>query len=211
MVRLKCPSCAAVIDVPAGTAPVCPSCGFKGRAPSAPAGAGKPAPAARPAPGLSPLPAPSPFSAPPVQAPLPRPGWVTFAAVMQFIGAGALILAGLILAIMGPFVADAIAEDPEVNPEFADLGGALLAVVGVIAILFGVLALVLGIYLLKGRQWARILTLVFAFIGGILGLLSLVLGDPSSLLGTVLNTLVIVGLLLPVSRQWFEQQSRPAA
>ncbi|MHB1262554.1 MAG: hypothetical protein ACYC2H_12660 [Thermoplasmatota archaeon] len=67
MPRLRCPRCASVVEVAAGAAPVCPSCGFGARPPTAPtsmavppiASPSRPATAAVPRPGASPPAAPS--------------------------------------------------------------------------------------------------------------------------------------------------------
>ena len=186
MVRLKCPSCANVIDAPTGTTPTCPNCGFSAAA------------SARPAPA-------TPFS--PLEAPVSplRPGWVTMVAVFQFIGAGFAILFGLLMATIGGSVAAAI------NHPVADVVGSLTAVAGILLMAAGAFSIVLGISNLKGREWARVTSIVFSAISGALGLFSLVVGNVMAVFGLTIDTLVIVGLSLPATRAWYAQQSRRGA
>ena len=186
MVRLKCPSCANVIDAPAGTSPTCPNCGFSASA-SAPARA---------------APAPTPFSA--VEAPPAstlRPGWVTMVAVFQFIGAGFAILFGLLMVTIGGSLAAAI------NHPVADVFGSIAAIAGILLLAAGAFSIVLGINNLKGREWARVVSIVFSGISAALGLFSLVVGNFMAVFGLAIDILVIVGLSLPATRAWYAMQS----
>jgi hypothetical protein len=200
--RLKCPRCATVIEVPPGAAPRCPSCGFGGPTPAASAPA--PAPAAAPS-GWASAPQAG-YASPPMAGMVDhRPGWVTFAAVMQFIGAAALLLGGLLAMVGGSFIA-ALFEGG--LGEFGDVLAGIIVVVGVILLLLGVLFLFMGLGLLKGRGWARITAIVFAALGALFAILAIVQGDFGSLLNLVLDGLIIYALVNPKSKAWFDQMAR---
>jgi hypothetical protein len=142
---------------------------------------------------------------PPMAGMMERPGWVLFAAVMQFIGAAALLILGLFALVGGSFIA-ALFEGG--LGEFSDVFAGLIMVIGVIMLLFGVLALFIGLGLLKGRAWAKIVAIIFAALGAIAAVLSLLQGEFGSLLNLALNGLIIYALVNPQSKAWFEQQAR---
>lgn len=184
MVRLKCPNCANVIDAPAGTTPRCPACGFTGAATAPPA---------------------SPFS--PIEAPggpVQRPGWVMMVAIFQFIGGGFLILGGILVATVGSVFAQFL-------DELGDLIGGFIVIIGILMLAFGVLEILLGTQVLKGREWARIVSLVLAFVAGAFDLIGLMGGNFFGIVSLAIDVLIIVGLLNPQTRAWFAQQSRGPA
>jgi hypothetical protein len=200
MPRLKCPRCSTIVEAAEGAAPVCPQCGFGSKAPPTP----PPAPAPDPvwaAPALSPLPAAAP------SGPAKRPGWVTFVAVYYFIVAGFSLLVGLVALLAGGMLA---AYFEEGAGEWGDIIGTLVAVVGVIVLLFGALALVVGLNVLKGRGWARITAMVLAIVGLVFSGLSVLVGDFSSIISIALDVLVLVALTRPESKAFFEASPRAA-
>lgn len=136
---------------------------------------------------------------------LHRPGWVTFAAVMQFIAAAALLLGGLLVMVGGSFIASLFEEG---LGELSDAIAGLIIILGVILILVGVLVLFVGLGLLKGRGWAKITAIVLAAIGILFAIVSLIDGDFGSLLNLALDGLIIYALVNPQSKAWFEQQAR---
>lgn len=153
------------------------------------------------------------LSAPPpgmmTMAPMHRPGWVTFAAVMEFIYAGFLFLGGIFLVFGGAFLGAVIEEFTD-EYNFGVALGALFVFIGVLLIGLGVLALLIGLGLLKGRGWARITAIVFTIIGAVFGVLSLLVGDFTAVLGLVVDGLILFALFNPQSKAWFESQARMA-
>lgn len=161
---------------------------------------GAPPPARKPAtpPAKPSVPSPPPRPAPPRPAPtrrsfeatLPpeRPGTVTAAAVILFVGAGLALLlcCGLNL----------LASDADLAPEESSA----LLLVNVILVVSGVLNLVFGYFILQGRQWARVTTIVFSAIGIVLQLVGFLTGGETNstvagnCIGLLLNVIVI-GLL----------------
>lgn len=125
-----------------------------------------------------------------------RPGWVTFAAVLSFIGAALLGLLGLFAFIGGSVLA-------AVLPGLGTIGGAIIMFLGFFLLAVAVLDLFIGMGLLKGQGWARITAIVLSGVGLLLGVFALVVGDFSQILGIALNGLVVFGLLRPESAAFF--------
>lgn len=133
--------------------------------------------------------APHPAATPPGYAPQPtiaarvRPTGVAILAVLQWLGAIALALFGLVGVLGGSAFAGAMGGFDNAFTDF--FGGAI----GMLFVLFGVLllagaalCLLLGIGLWKGKAWARILSLVFAWFGlvsGALGAIGTMVEDPT--------------------------------
>ena len=187
--RLKCPTCANIIDAPAGSVPRCPACGFVGAVTS-----GTPATFATPAYATAPA------------GTRPRPGWVLAVAILMFISGGFGILIGMVVAFFGTVAAAFL------SAFFGPLGalGGLIVLVGLLIIVFGVLYILLATQVLKGRDWARVLAIVLSAISGAFSLLSLFDSDGGELLYLAFDVLIIVGLCLPDTRAWFAQETAAA-
>lgn len=118
-----------------------------------------------------------------------RPGTVTAAAVILYLSAAA----GLFLCFV-------------TNQSLAEQGGTSGSVGFVLfAVLVGsaVLNVVLGINLQLGRNWARITTLVFCWLGVALAVIQAVAGSPGSLLSLPLNAAVLALLYSQSSQTYF--------
>ncbi|MPZ25762.1 MAG: hypothetical protein GEV12_04760 [Micromonosporaceae bacterium] len=154
-----------------------------------PSGAGVPPLGSAPRPPRPPGP---PVARPRVPEPIvaDRPGTVTAAAVILFIGAG--------LGVLSCCGVNYLAGQ-------ADLSSAeqnLVLVLGAILLGSALLTGVLGYYILQGRQWARVTTIVLCVIGVIVSVVNQFAsfgdaeasGPLSTCLGVILN-LVVIGLL----------------
>ncbi|WP_111766303.1 hypothetical protein [Nakamurella deserti] len=117
-----------------------------------------------------------------------RPGMVTAAAVLAFVGGGIYILGGLAALVGGSLVA---------------VGG-LFTVIAVVLLVIGGILIWGGVAALSGRD-ARILTIAVGA-GIVLNLISLI-GDfeARSLTGFVIPGLVLYFLLNAQSRAWFDR------
>ena len=127
-----------------------------------------------------------------------RPTGVTVIAVLDFIGAGFCLLAACGFVLFGGMMAARMAGMP-----LGMMGGAGMAIVAVIFLGFAVLAVVLGIGLLKLQNWARIVTIIFcglAILRAVAGLFGAFMGvGPMFMGGFIVRfviTLAINGLIL---------------
>lgn len=74
---------------------------------------------------------------------------------------------------------------------FATLAG-IGVFIGIVIIGLGVLQFIVGIKLWKGKNWARILTIIFAILGILSGLSSLMFGDVlSAIIFIVIDGLIV--------------------
>lgn len=120
------------------------------------------------------------------------PVLVKVLSILGYIVAGLMILGGIAM-LLGASVIGNIAKD---TPELAMLGGGLLGAIGVIFLLFGVFEIFIARGLWKGQNWARIVTIIFGFLGSISGLVSMMQGNWGSLLGLAFNLAIALYLLL---------------
>lgn len=133
---------------------------------------------------------------------------MTFVAVMQFIGAGFALLGGLFAMLAGSVIAAAFESG---LGEFGDLIAGLIVVVGIVLIGLGVLAIFVGIGLLKGRGWARITAIVLTILSAAFSLISLISGDFTSIVSLALDGLMLYALFNPQTKAWFEHMARNPA
>ncbi|MGV8151365.1 MAG: hypothetical protein ACP5NV_06590 [Candidatus Woesearchaeota archaeon] len=104
--------------------------------------------------------------------------------ILGIIGAAIGLLVGLILMILGPAAMGFLIQ--EMGALSGLVGGALI-LAGVFIILFSIFGLFVSINLMKYKEWARIVVIIFAALGILNGLFSL----PVGLVGIIINGLVI--------------------
>ena len=104
--------------------------------------------------------------------------------ILGIIGAAFGFLAGLILIIAGPAAMGFLIQ--EMGALSGLVGGALI-VAGLFVIALSVFGLIVAINLMKYKEWARIVVIIFAALGILNGLFSL----PVGLIGIIVNGLVL--------------------
>ena len=115
-----------------------------------------------------------------------RPIGVTIIAVLAYIGSVFALLAGIAMLIGSAFIAPLIASIPGAAA-FAALGAAAAIIGGIIMIALAVLYFFLGKGLWNGKNWARIVILVFS----VLGILSALTNPLAGIVGIVINAVII--------------------
>jgi hypothetical protein len=125
-----------------------------------------------------------------------RPTGVTVLAVLEILSGLMLLLAGLGFVALGT-----LATMPTLAlPEFLV---AIAGILGAVFIILGIVSFALAYGLWTGRGWAWTLSLVFAVLGTLLGLLS-VLGSPVSGIVQILVCAIIVYYLYrPYVKSYF--------
>ena len=128
-----------------------------------------------------------------------RPVGVTVLAVLNFIGACFLVLGGLLAIVGAGFLGASAAAGKPMGPMALLAGGGII--IGVFFIIFAVIPVVIGYGLLKLKNWARIVSIVFAVIG-IVGSLP---GLFSALGHVVIFTLVVnlIGIGIDALIVWY--------
>ncbi|HZI58863.1 MAG TPA: hypothetical protein VFF39_18920, partial [Verrucomicrobiae bacterium] len=88
-----------------------------------------------------------------------RPGGVTVIAVLCFLGGGLLLLGGIGMMAGGGILAGLMNQQGQANP-MAGIIASVGAALGVFCLIFAVIEILLGVGLLKLKEWARITTVV---------------------------------------------------
>jgi hypothetical protein len=104
-----------------------------------------------------------------------RPAGVTVIAVLFFIGAAFSILGGIGIVVGGGFIATLINQSGgQGSGAGAGLFAGLGVAIGIVILIVGVVDILVGWGLLKLKEWARIVTIVFAVLGALGALFGLV-------------------------------------
>lgn len=122
-----------------------------------------------------------------------RPTGVTILAVLNFIGAGLLVVAGLIAFAGGAALATMLGP----------LGAMLGAAIGVFLIIFGVLAALAGWGLWSGKAWGWWIAFVLWVLSAVSNIVSLVQGEWSAIVSLAIAGFVIWYLTTPGVERWF--------
>jgi len=120
------------------------------------------------------------------------PTGVKVIAVLYYIGAVLGIIFGLLF-LVG---AGAIGSIASQIPVIGALGAGLFVVGGIILIGLGVLGFFVGRGLWKARPWARIVAIIFAVLGILMAIISMIQGSIASNIFNLVIQLVIGGYLL---------------
>ena len=146
-----------------------------------------------------------------------RPTGVTVIAVLDFIGAGFCVLAGVGMMVGGGFIATMMSQQS--GGASAGLMGAIGAAAGIFFLVCAAIAALLGWGMLKLKEWARIVTIVLSALGAlgaVLGLFAVlahfvVFGVFWALVRLAINGLIIWYLLQPHVKAAFQGVQARAA
>lgn len=135
---------------------------------------------------------------PPPPPPRIRPLGVTILAILEFVGGVLALLLGLFFMAVGPYVAELFA-----GTAVPPLLSALLGVLGVVFLVAGLVALLVGWGLWTGKGWAWWIVVVLEVLGVVSSLAGLAMGDPSSLLGLLIAALILYYFFKPHVKDFF--------
>lgn len=186
-----CPHCGATV---ADAASFCAACGR-----SVTPQAGPPsAPTGLPAVHAPATPTPLGGGATPV-ATTARPIGVTIVAVVYFVLSAFVAVAGLVVLLGGSFIASQIQE----TEGFGAILGAAAGLIGILFLGLAALGILVGVGLLKGKQWAWWTVLVFEVLAVLNGIVSIAQRDFNSLFGILVAAIIIWYFLRPEVRAFF--------
>lgn len=134
-----------------------------------------------------------------------RPVGVTLSAYFQFVRAALLALWAMAIMFIGGMVSHLAAlatEGNAVQRFLAGFGRFLFAAL----LIYALIMVILGIGLLVKQNWARTLTIVLSGLGILTLLPRLSHHHPMSVLFAILNLAVLVYLLLPETRAYFDRK-----
>jgi len=128
-----------------------------------------------------------------------RPLGLTVLAVLDVITGIFAIIGGMAIAeilIMFPAIAD--------MPIFAGFATAFGVLFGGVLVIMGIIALLVGWGFWKGREWAWTLGVILYVICILLGLLPILRGDVSGIVGVIVGGVILYYLFKPKVRAWFK-------
>jgi hypothetical protein len=114
-----------------------------------------------------------------------RPGIVTAAAVLLFIGGGLGILGGLLGVTGGGFIGGGL--------------GGLAIVLGLVTLAVGALEIYAGVQVLALKEQGRVIGLALAAIGALLSLLQIGAAPGSAIIGLAINGFILYALVTTAS------------
>ena len=120
------------------------------------------------------------------------PVGVKVIAVLYYIGA----VLGLIFGILFIAGSGSISSIETQIPGLSALGASLFIVAGIILIALGVLGFFIGRGLWKARHWARIVAIIFACLGTVLGILGVIQGAIAQNIIGLIISVIIAGYLI---------------
>ncbi|MFQ6134189.1 MAG: hypothetical protein ACE5KU_00035 [Nitrososphaerales archaeon] len=134
-----------------------------------------------------------------------RPAGATILAIFILIGAVIALMVGVFAFAVSGFVSDFLTESGILEEYFMLPGavitpsfiGTIIALIGVVSTIIGLINILLAYGLLKGTDWARLIAMVFAALGVFLSLVSLASGNMPSLVGLLVNGAIIYYLTRP--------------
>lgn len=124
-----------------------------------------------------------------------KPAGVIVIAILYFVGAAILLLAGIGFIVGGGAIAAMMSQQGQAGGSgLATLMGALGAGVGIFFMIWGAVDVLVGVGLLKLKSWARMVAIVFAGIGACFQLFGLVSSLAHFNIGSFVFTLIILGI-----------------
>jgi len=132
-----------------------------------------------------------------------RPLGITLLAVLHILQAILLFLGGVALIALGAFIRRGLFGPPRL------LHG-VVSLIGIVAVVIGLLYLGLAWGLWTGKGWAWILSLVLAVLGLIVYLIALVRGRLVTIVLLILDAIIVYYLFRPNVRAFFGEQKTPS-
>jgi uncharacterized membrane protein (DUF2068 family) len=135
-----------------------------------------------------------------------RPLGVTLSAYFEFFRAALLAALGLGVLLVGGLASRLAALAAEGNSMQRILSGFGHFISAILLIYAGILVIA-GIGLLMSQGWARALTIVFSALGFLTLLPRMIHHHPFSIFFALLNLAVLIYMLLPQTRDYFQRKS----
>lgn len=144
---------------------------------------------------------PAPWPAPDATLPArgDRPLGVTILAVLNALGGIAMVLGGIVFALVGGIGAS-------FAPVFGALGALFAAFLGLMMLLFGVVFLVVAYGFWQGQAWAWTLSLVLILLGILGGVLNLLQGEASGIMTLLIDGFLLWYIARPGVQRWFGKE-----
>jgi hypothetical protein len=130
-----------------------------------------------------------------------RPTGIAILAILELIGGVIVLLAGIGLAALGGSLLTALGY-PVFGGLAALIGGGLAVIGGGLAV-FGLVALGVGWGLWTGKGWAWWLAVILSILGVLGSLASVAVGSPTSIVGLIVDAVILWYLFRPHVQAFF--------
>jgi hypothetical protein len=144
-----------------------------------------------------PAPAPAAWSDPSMPTNAARPTGVTILAVLSFIGAGVLVIVGLIVFTAGSMLGSLFGD------AFGMFGALIGGALGVLFLVLAALYAAVGIGLWTRKAWGWWITIVLSALSILSGLVNIVRGNWGSIVSLAISGFIVWYLLELGVQRWF--------
>lgn len=127
-----------------------------------------------------------------------RPLGVTILAVLAGISGIFSLMGGITLMALGPAISSAMMQQGA--PGMSGFFGGMMAILGVVLLLMGILNLVVAWGYWTGQEWAWVLGVILGIIGVIMGIIQITQGG---IIGLVINAVILYYLFQPHVKEYF--------
>jgi uncharacterized membrane protein (DUF2068 family) len=156
-----------------------------------------------------------------------RPVGVTIIAILTIIGGILLLFGGIALVALAPIISQINVEENNNNTSNSSISlnvngtlvtipnnalfilGGSMGVVGGMLIAIGIASFVVAWGLFKGKAWAWIVTNIITIISIILNIISVIAGSIESIVGLIINGIIIYYLYRPSVKSYFGRIKAP--
>ena len=133
-----------------------------------------------------------------------RPTGITIIAVLMIIGGLILIFTGITPLFLGPLISIDISNYP------ISALGLLVTIGGLVLVGLGIASLIVSWGLLKGKRWARTITLIISFIAIIFAIISLVSsGELTHVISIIIYGIIIYYMFTDKVKLFFGKVKEP--
>ena len=133
-----------------------------------------------------------------------RPTGITIISVLMIIGGLILLFTGITPLIIGPLISINISDY-----EISQLG-LLITIGGLILVALGISSFIVSWGLLKGKRWARTITLIISFIAIIFAIISLVSsGELTHVISIIIYGIIIYYMFTDKVKLFFGRVKEP--
>ena len=144
-----------------------------------------------------------------------RPVGVTIIGILTIIGGIIFLFAGIGLVALAPIISQVNFENNNtsnssvsINVNGTDVGG-FMGVLGGMLIVLGIASFVVAWGLFTGKGWAWIVTIIITIISIILNIILIIFGAFESVIGLIINGIIIYYLYRPSVKSYYGRVKGP--
>jgi hypothetical protein len=132
-----------------------------------------------------------------------RPTGITVISILMIIGGLILLFTGISPLVIGPLIS--------IDSDYSMSGlGFLITIGGLVLVILGIASLIVSWGLLKGKRWARTITLIISFIAIIFAIISLVSsGELTHIISIIIYGIIIYYMFTDKVKLFFGRIKEP--